>query len=120
MANEYRFRGEAEGRSVHRWMRASPLKQRLVKNTGWILFDRLFRLLLGVTVGAWVARHLGPVGYGQLSYVLSLLILFQSVCMLGLDGPVVREVAHDRSQTGIVLGSAFSLSIDREIFRLSG
>lgn len=86
-------------------------KGALLANTGWLLLDRVFRLLTAILVGAWVARHLGPVAYGELAYVLALLMLFQAACALGLDGPVVREIAQDPRHAAAELGSAFRLRI---------
>jgi PST family polysaccharide transporter len=86
-------------------------KAALLANTGWMLLDRGFRLLIAVLVGAWVARYLGPVAYGELAYVLALLVLLQAACALGLDGPAVREIAQDRQHAPAVLGSALRLRI---------
>lgn len=86
-------------------------KGALLANTGWLLLDRFFRLLIAVLVGAWVARHLGPVAYGELAYVLALLMLFQAACALGLDGPVVREIAQNPGHASAELGSALRLRI---------
>lgn len=76
-----------------------------------MLVDKVFRLLIGVLVGAWVARHLGPVTYGELTYVFALLALFQAACGLGLDGPVVREIAQGRQHAAAILGSALRLRL---------
>ena len=39
-----------------------------IHNSGWIIFDKLLRALLGLLVGAWVARYLGPSQFGELAY----------------------------------------------------
>jgi PST family polysaccharide transporter len=74
-------------------------------NSGWLLFDKIARLLLGLLVGAWVARYLGPVAYGEVAYVLAYLAFFQVAVTLGLDGIVVRDLAKPRSSAGTLLGS---------------
>lgn len=83
----------------------------LLANSGWMLLDKLFRISISVLVGAWVARHLGPVAYGELAYVLALLALFQATCTLGLDGPVVRDIAQDARRTSVHLGTALRLRL---------
>ena len=80
-------------------------------NSGWLLLDRVLRIVISITVGAWVARHLGPVNLGQLSYALALLALLQAACSLGLDGPVVRDVSQHRTQAAAILGSALRLRL---------
>ena len=94
-----------------RFVAGSSSRRQVAANSGWLLFDRLTRALLSLLVGAWVARYLGPVAFGELAYVLALLALFQAACSLGLDGPVVRDVAQDRSHASAVLGSALRLRV---------
>jgi len=89
----------------------SIARRQVAANSGWLLLDKLMGAMLGLLVGAWVARYLGPAKYGQLSYVLALLALFQAACMLGLDGPVVRDIAQDLSRAATILGSAFRLRV---------
>ena len=57
----------------------------------------------------WVARHLGPDRFGELSYAISFAGLFGSLAYLGLDGLVTREIvkAHaDDAESASILGTA--------------
>lgn len=82
-----------------------------VKNSGWLLFDKIIRMGLGILVGAWVARYLGPDKYGVFAYSLAFLSIFQAVAVLGLDGIVVRNLAVSKEQEGTILGTAFILRL---------
>lgn len=82
-----------------------------LKNSGWLLFDRLIRLFLGVLVGAWVARYLGPENYGKLAYAFAFLAFFQVMVSLGLDGIVVREVSQSQKKANVILGTALVVRI---------
>lgn len=82
-----------------------------IHNSGWIFFDKILRALLGVLVGAWVARYLGPSQFGELAYCIAFIGIFQSVTNLGLDGIVVREIANDPHRANIVLGTTFQLRL---------
>jgi O-antigen/teichoic acid export membrane protein len=82
-----------------------------IHNSGWLLFEKLARVLLGLFVGAWVARYLGPGQYGQLAYVLAYLAFFQVIVSLGLDGIVVREISLHRDHAAQILGTAFALRL---------
>jgi PST family polysaccharide transporter len=104
------------------WLRLLPkfLQQKIagrfnlhaaIHNSGWLLFDKLARLMLGLLVGAWVARYLGPGQYGRLAYVLAYLAFFQTVVSLGLDGIVVREIALHRDRASQILGTSFALRL---------
>jgi PST family polysaccharide transporter len=83
----------------------------IINNSGWLLLDKALRLLLGLLVGAWVARYLGPAQYGELAYALAYIAFFQAVATLGLDGIVVRDISNTPDSAGAVLGTALSLRL---------
>ncbi|TLU87934.1 MAG: flippase [Chlorobium sp.] len=104
------------------WLRLAPqfLRQRLqgkatlhdiIQNTGWLLADKFLRLGMGLLVSAWVARYLGPSQYGELAYVLSVVVFFQVLSQLGLDGIAIRDMARDREAASAILGTVFRLRI---------
>jgi O-antigen/teichoic acid export membrane protein len=80
-------------------------------NSGWLLLDRLLRLGLGILVGAWVARYLGPSNYGQLAYVMAIAAMFQATATLGLDGIVVRNISQQPEQTPRLLGTVLGMRL---------
>jgi O-antigen/teichoic acid export membrane protein len=62
-------------------------------------------MVIGLTVGAWVARYLGPAQFGELAYVISFIAFFQVVTKLEVDSFVVRDIAQERGDISIILGS---------------
>lgn len=86
-----------------------PVLQGAIGNTGWLLGDRLLRLSLGLFVGIWVARYLGPDQFGIISYAVALIAIFGAFANLGLDSVVVRDLVHDPEAKNDLLGSAFAL-----------
>ena len=97
---------------IREWLEATtPPMQRAIGNTGWLLFDRVFRMLIGLTVGAWVARYLGPARFGELAYVIAFIAFFQVVSGLQADGFVVRDLARNSAGAAVVLGTALRLRI---------
>lgn len=80
--------------------------KKIITNAGWLLFDKFIRLILGLLVGVWVARYLGPEVYGQLAYVITLITFFQVVSLLGMDTILVRDIAHDKEAANQILGTA--------------
>ena len=98
----------------------TPLRERLsgqinllaiIHNSGWLLFDKIVRVLLVLMVSVWVARYLGPSQFGELSYILAYISFFQVVASLGIDGVVVREIAQDKARANEILGTAFALRL---------
>src|SRR5271155_1395017 len=99
------------------WIRLLPAKAKLklagrpgaaafIDNSGWLLFDKLIRMILGVLVGAWVARYLGPGSYGQLSYVSAYIAIFVAVANMGADGITVRDITREPQSAAEILGTA--------------
>lgn len=82
-----------------------------VLNTGWLLTEYFLRLLSGVTVGAFVARFLGPAQYGVYSYTLAFSALFLGFSKLGLDSLILKELVQGESEKDQVLGAAFYVKL---------
>lgn len=84
---------------------------RYLKNTSWVLSEKILRLTVGLFVGIWVARYLGPEQFGLFSYAQSFVALFSAFATLGLDGIVIRELVKDESLREKLLGTAFILKL---------
>ena len=84
---------------------------RYFHNTSWLMGERILRMSVGLFVGIWIARYLGPEQFGLLSYAQSFVFLFTTMATLGLDGIVVRELVKDESKRDVLLGTAFGLKL---------
>jgi O-antigen/teichoic acid export membrane protein len=73
--------------------------------------ERVFRMLVALFVGIYVARYLGPEQFGLLNYATSFVGLFLAIALLGLDAVVVRELVKMPREDKVLLGSAFILKI---------
>lgn len=82
-----------------------------INNFNWLFVEKIIRVLGGVFVGIWVARYLGPVDYGVISYGLAFIAFFSWVSHLGLIQIVVRELTKYPDKSNQILGSAFLLKI---------
>lgn len=80
-----------------------------LKNTIWLLAEKILRLAAGLFVGVLIARYLGSEQYGILSYALSLTAIFSAMIHLGLGGLVVRELVKKPQQIQEILGTVFVL-----------
>lgn len=70
------------------------MKNKLLNNTLWMMLEKGSRLVIGVLVSGLMARSLGPDGFGQLNYLISLLTIASVLSSLGLNRIIVREVAN--------------------------
>jgi len=80
------FREKLEGRQQ---------LQNAIGNSGWLMFEKLLRMAVGLFVNVWIARYLGPENFGLLSYALAFAFLFLPLVTLGLDEIVVRNLVRD-------------------------
>ena len=84
---------------------------KIIINTGWLFGDKILRMGIGLLVGVWVARYLGPKQFGLLNYAVAFVALFTSVASLGLNSIVVRDLVQDPSTAETTMGTAFVLSV---------
>lgn len=73
--------------------------------------DKVLRMVLGILVGAWVARYLGPNQFGTLAYAIAFVAFFQAVATLGLDNIAVRDMARDPNAAPSILGTTLRLRL---------
>ena len=85
--------------------------QKAIGNTGWLFAENILRMVVGLVVGVWLARYLGPKQYGLLSYALAFVALFSPIASLGLEDIVVRNIVRDPLSKDETLGSAFILKL---------
>lgn len=81
------------------------------KNTSWLFGEKILRMIVGLFVGIWVARYLGPEQFGLFSYAQSFVGLFTAIATLGLDGIVVRELVKNENRKVELISTTFWLKI---------
>ena len=89
-----------------------------LKNTSWLMGEKVIRLLLALSVGVLVTRYLGPEDFGILSYANSFVGLFAAFSSLGLGDILVRELVKSNSESNKnkLLGTAFFLQTFGSLF----
>ncbi len=75
-------------------------------NINWLFLGRAVFILLGLFVGVWVARYLGPKRYGILNYCVAFVALSSFLSTLGLNAIVVRNLVQKPDSSGEIMGSA--------------
>ncbi|MHC1733567.1 MAG: flippase [Bacteroidales bacterium] len=82
---------------------------KILDNIGWLFFDKILRMGVGLLVGVWVARYLGPEQFGLFNFATAFVGLFGAIAGLGLQGVVVRDIVRDPSGKDETLGTAAAL-----------
>lgn len=84
---------------------------KLLKNLSWIFFGSIIHAVLSFMLSVVAARSFSTIDYGILSYALSLTTLFSSLCMLGLNIIITKEIADNEDDVGNVLSSGISVRL---------
>jgi PST family polysaccharide transporter len=80
-------------------------------NTCWLSAEKVFRMALGLTVGAWMARYLGPDKFGTYNFIIAMFTLFFGFSRMGLDNIVIRDLVKGKKDKNALLGSALLLKL---------
>lgn len=80
---------------------------RYLKNTGWLMLGRI----LSMVVGFIVARFLGPISFGDLSFADAFTTIAASIGALGLDTFIIREIINEPSKKDEILGTSLFLRL---------
>ena len=79
-----------------------------LRNLGWLVFDRVFRLGVSFVVTLWLARYLAPELFGVYNYAIAFTALFSVVATFGLQSVVVQYLVDKPDQQNSTLASAFA------------
>ncbi|MEP5566537.1 MAG: flippase [Halioglobus sp.] len=91
---------------IHRRVAHRPNLLKIFDNIGWLFFDKILRIGVGLVVGVWIARYLGPEQFGQFNFAAAFVGLFGAIAGLGLQGIVVRDIVRDPACKEETLGTA--------------
>ncbi|MEO5617730.1 MAG: flippase [Candidatus Eisenbacteria bacterium] len=89
----------------------SATLRNILPNTGWLLADRVLRMVVSLVVSVWVARYLGPEAFGRFNFAIAFVVLFAPLGVFGLERIAVRELVRSPGESGVILGSAFALRL---------
>lgn len=89
----------------------SPSTQKTLKNSSWLIFEKVFTMAIGVFVTAYVARYFGPDLYGQFNYALAFVVLFTSLSVLGLEQIAIKAIVNKEASVGSILCTSFIMRL---------
>ena len=92
--------------------------KKVIGNTGWLIFDRVLRMAVGIYVTVWVARYLGPAQFGLLNYAFALTAIISLLSTLGLEQIIIRDLVKEPSLKNVTLGTSFVLKLSGSFFSI--
>lgn len=91
------------------------LKNKTVNNAGWIIFGKVAQGVINLLVGLLTARYLGPSNYGIINYAGAYIAFFTSLCTLGINSVLVKELIDNPDKEGEILGSSILMRMASSI-----
>ena len=85
------------------------VKNRSVKNAGYLIVSKIVQMVFSLVVGLLTARYLGPSNYGLINYAGAYTAFFTSLCTLGINSVIVKEIIDHPDEEGMVLGTSLGL-----------
>ena len=85
-----------------RWMKKDSDFIKILSNTAWMVFDKVFLLALSLFVSVKIANYYGALGYGSYQYAVSIVAVFEIVTTF-VDARVVKKKYLDHDSEVVVL-----------------
>lgn len=84
---------------------------KIFQTSGWLLVDKIARLLFGLITMAMIARHIGPEAFGIWNFAIALTTIAGGLAILGLDKVVVKEMVSFPDRQDMILSTALAMRI---------
>lgn len=84
---------------------------REAKNASWLIAGKVIQMVLSFVVSIITARYLGPGNYGIINYATAYVAFFTSLCTLGINSVIVKELVSDPQKQGEIIGTTLVLRI---------
>jgi O-antigen/teichoic acid export membrane protein len=98
-------------KSFGRRLLINPTASKIIRNSSWLIGDKIFTMIIGVFVTAIVARYFGPERYGVFNYALSLVTLFTAFSTLGMETLTVKGILDKKYDEGTILCTSLVLRV---------
>lgn len=85
--------------------------RRALFSGSWLSLEQAVRMAAGLVVGVYVARHLGPHGFGVLAYATGLMFIASALARFGLAEVTTRDLIGRPADAPATLGSALLLRV---------
>jgi O-antigen/teichoic acid export membrane protein len=86
-------------------------KKKTVRNSAWIIAERIYQMVINFVLTIMVSRYLGPANYGVLNYGATLVNIFLVFTKLGLDTMITNEFIKHRNKEGEMLGTSVTMRL---------
>ncbi|VXD11295.1 Polysaccharide biosynthesis protein [Planktothrix serta PCC 8927] len=88
-----------------------PEQFKILTNIGWLLSERVFRMIMGFFLLAWTARYLGANQFGELNYAIAFGAIFLPLFQLASDQIIFRDLVRTPNLKESILGTGFLIKL---------
>ena len=81
-------------------------KSKIAKNSMWMIATTIIQMIISLFVNRIVANYLTVSDYGILNYSISFVTFFTSLCTLGLNSIIIKELINNKNKNGELLGTS--------------
>jgi len=82
---------------------------RVIKNAAWLMAGKVIHMGLSFVVSLITARYLGPSNFGLINYAAAYITFFSSLCSLGINSVLVKELVDHPDEQGLTMGTTLLL-----------
>ncbi|BDX07656.1 flippase [Planctobacterium marinum] len=86
----------------------SPANIAVIKNTNWLLFEKVISAPCGLLLSIVLARYLGTDAFGNYSYLVALVLIIVPLAALGLNAIITRELVNQPDKQHQIMGTALA------------
>ena len=97
---------------------AEKTKHNFLKILIGYYLKKILRVVVGLFIGLWVARYLGPDNFGILSYALTIITIFSVFVSFGIDNVIIKELVEDKSLKYSILKTSYFIKIVSSLIAL--
>ena len=81
------------------------------RNAGWLIGGKAAQMVLSFAVSVFTARYLGPGNYGLINYAAAYIAFFSSLCNLGLNNVLLKDLVDHPQEQGTSIGTALVMRL---------
>lgn len=93
--------------------------KKIISNIAWMIFDKVFMLVLNLLVTVKIANHYGSLGYGTYQYAANVAALFE-ILVTFVDGRVVKKNYISNNPDDVVVTASVSRMLFSSISLIAG
>ncbi|NLA34053.1 MAG: flippase, partial [Tenericutes bacterium] len=82
-----------------------------MKNSIWMIIANIIQMIIALFINRTVAEYLDVENYGIINYGISFVAFFTSLCTLGFNSILIKELINNKNKNGKIIGTSVTLRL---------